>query len=89
MKKFACGMAATTLTVLGLTTTASAGTLAATKHDGRTRLPAVPAVLALVCGDDEVLTPFQMPIYDDEEGWFVVGWETVWYCIDEDLEPAG
>jgi hypothetical protein len=88
MKKLACGMAATVLTVLGLATTASAGTLAPTRSDGRARVPAVPTVLAGVCGADEVLTPFEMPIYDDE-GWFVVGWETVWYCVDEDLEPAG
>ncbi|MGH8606421.1 MAG: hypothetical protein ACREX9_03070 [Gammaproteobacteria bacterium] len=35
------------------------------------------------------LSPFDMPIYDDEEGLFVVGYETVWFCLPEDLEPAG
>lgn len=34
------------------------------------------------------LSPFEMPIYD-EAGLFVVGYETVWFCIPDDLEPAG
>ena len=29
-----------------------------------------------------------MPIYD-ADGLFVVGYETVWVCIPDDLEPAG
>ncbi len=33
-------------------------------------------------------TPFDMPIYDDE-GLFVVGYKTVWFCLPDDLEPAG
>lgn len=33
-------------------------------------------------------SPFDMPIYDDD-GLFVVGYETVWFCIPDDLEPAG
>lgn len=31
---------------------------------------------------------FDMPIYDDD-GLFVVGYETVWFCIDTTLPPAG
>jgi hypothetical protein len=34
------------------------------------------------------LSPFEMPIYDDD-GLFVIGYETVWLCIPDDLEPAG
>ena len=34
------------------------------------------------------LSPFEMPVYD-ENGLFVVGYETVWFCIPDDLEPAG
>ncbi len=39
------------------------------------------------CPEDTVLTPYEMPIYDNK-GIFVVGYETVWYCIPENLEPA-
>jgi hypothetical protein len=35
-----------------------------------------------------VATPFEMPVYD-EEGLFVVCYETVSVCIPVDLEPAG
>lgn len=40
------------------------------------------------CPPGTVPTAFPMPIYD-EEGLFVIGYETVWFCIDEDLEPQG
>ncbi len=40
------------------------------------------------CPDGYHLVPFQMPIYDSD-GLFVVGWETKWYCVPDDLEPAG
>jgi hypothetical protein len=40
------------------------------------------------CPAGSVLTPFDMPIYDDN-GLFVVGLETVWMCLPVDLEPAG
>lgn len=33
-------------------------------------------------------SPFEMPVYDDD-GLFVIGYETVWFCIPDDLEPAG
>jgi len=46
-----------------------------------------------VIGDYKIVCPagtfpsaFPMPIYD-ETGLWVVGYYTVWYCIDEDLEP--
>ncbi len=38
------------------------------------------------CPEGHHLSPFDMPIYD---GLFVVGYETVWFCIPDDLEPAG
>jgi hypothetical protein len=40
------------------------------------------------CPAGHHLSPFEMPIYDDD-GLFVVGYETVWFCIPDDLEPAG
>ena len=40
------------------------------------------------CPAGSVLTPFEMPVYDGN-GLFVVDYETVWFCIPEDLEPAG
>lgn len=40
------------------------------------------------CPDGTHLSPFDMPIYD-AKGLFVVGHETVWMCIPDDLEPAG
>lgn len=40
------------------------------------------------CASGTFLSPFQMPIYD-ENGLFVVGYKTVWFCIPNDLEPEG
>ncbi len=40
------------------------------------------------CAEGHHLSPFEMPIYDDD-GLFVIGHETVWVCIPDDLEPAG
>ncbi|MEO0536563.1 MAG: hypothetical protein AAF215_22125 [Cyanobacteria bacterium P01_A01_bin.123] len=40
------------------------------------------------CPEGTHLVMFDQPIYD-EEGLFVVGYEPVPYCIDDDLEPAG
>lgn len=40
------------------------------------------------CPKGTVASPFEMPIYD-KDGLFVVGFRTVWFCIPEDLEPAG
>lgn len=40
------------------------------------------------CPLGTVLTPYDMPIYD-VPGLFVIGYETVWFCLPEDLEPAG
>jgi hypothetical protein len=34
------------------------------------------------------LSPFDMPIYG-EDGFFVVGFKTVWMCLPEDVVPAG
>jgi len=44
--------------------------------------------LAAPCPKGTSLSPFEMPIYDDD-GLFVVGYQTVWFCIRDDLEPAG
>lgn len=44
--------------------------------------------LAIRCPDGTSLTPFEMPIYDDN-GLFVVRYETVWNCISDDNKPAG
>ncbi len=40
------------------------------------------------CPSGTFLSPFDMPIYD-EAGLFVVDYKTVWFCLPEDLEPAG
>jgi hypothetical protein len=40
------------------------------------------------CPEGYHLSPFEMPIYD-ADGRFVVGYETVRFCIPDDLEPAG
>jgi len=50
--------------------------------------PTIPPVLGARCPPGTVLSAFPMPIYDDD-GLFVIGYETVWYCLPEDLEPAG
>ena len=47
-----------------------------------------PTGLVARCPEGSALSPFPMPIYD-EDGLFVVGYKTVWYCLPEDLEPAG
>ena len=44
---------------------------------------------AIRCPAGTTLTPFEMPIYDDATGLWVVGHETVWYCISDDNIPAG
>jgi hypothetical protein len=43
-------------------------------------------VVGARCPEGTFLSPFEQPIY---EGLFVVGYETVWYCLPDDLEPAG
>ena len=48
-----------------------------------------PTKYAARCPLGTILTPYDMPIYDEETGLFVVGYETVWFCLPEDLEPAG
>ncbi|MGQ0678657.1 MAG: hypothetical protein ACT4OM_03200 [Actinomycetota bacterium] len=40
------------------------------------------------CPAGSTLMPFDKPIYDNK-GLFVIGYETVWFCIPDDLEPAG
>jgi len=41
-----------------------------------------------LCPGGTFASPFEQPIYDDE-GLFVVDYETVWYCLPNDLEPEG
>ncbi len=57
---------------------------------GTTRsLPPVSGPTGFInCGAGYHPSPFDMPIYD-EDGLFVVGYKTVWFCIPDDLEPAG
>ena len=43
---------------------------------------------AIFCPGGTVATAFDQPIYDDD-GLFVIGSETVWYCVPADLEPEG
>ena len=40
------------------------------------------------CPEDTVLTPYDMPIYD-EDGLFVIGYKKTWFCLPVDLEPEG
>ncbi|MEL6139449.1 MAG: hypothetical protein AAFQ61_04090 [Cyanobacteria bacterium J06626_23] len=40
------------------------------------------------CPEGTILVMFDMPIYDDD-GLFVIGFEPIPFCIDEDTEPAG
>lgn len=40
------------------------------------------------CPADTHPVPFDMPVYD-EDGLFVVGHYTVWFCIPDDYEPQG
>jgi hypothetical protein len=40
------------------------------------------------CPVGTVATAFEMPIYD-VPGLFVVGYETVWFCIDANTQPVG
>lgn len=54
----------------------------------RQRRHAGPTDLVARCPEGTFLSPFEMPIYDDA-GLFVVGYETVWFCLPDDLEPAG
>jgi hypothetical protein len=55
--------------------------------DARSAFPAATS-FAPRCPAGTVLTPFDMPIYD-EQGLFAIGFETVWVCLPADLEPAG
>lgn len=48
----------------------------------------VPPVIGSPCPEGTHLSPFDQPIYD-EAGLFVVGYETVWYCLPDNREPAG
>jgi len=43
---------------------------------------------AIRCPEGTFHSPFEMPIYDND-GLFVVGYETVWFCLPDDLEPEG
>jgi hypothetical protein len=62
--------------------------LKAKEGDGaRTAFPGATS-FAPRCPAGTVLSPFDMPIYD-EKGLFVIGFETVWVCLPADLEPAG
>ncbi|MPY91857.1 MAG: hypothetical protein GEV08_01995 [Acidimicrobiia bacterium] len=45
-------------------------------------------ILGARCPEGTFLSPFEEPVYDDD-GLFVVGYETTWYCLPEDLEPSG
>ena len=54
----------------------------------RTRTGERSDAYAVRCPDGYELQPFDMPIYD-EEGLFVIGHETVWFCIDPTAPPAG
>lgn len=40
------------------------------------------------CPSGTFLSPFEMPVYDNN-GLFVIDYKTVWFCIPNDLEPAG
>lgn len=52
-------------------------------------VPPVGGLKGLIsCPEGYHPSPFDMPIYD-EDGLFVIGHETVWICIPDDLEPAG
>jgi hypothetical protein len=44
---------------------------------------------AIRCPRGSTRTPFEMPIYDKATGLWVVGYETVWFCISDDNKPAG
>lgn len=54
---------------------------------GRTAHSAV-SLFGARCPVGSALSPFDMPIYDDD-GLFVVGFETIWVCLPANLEPAG
>lgn len=45
--------------------------------------------LVVVCPPGTTRVPFEMPIYDEETGLFVIGYETVYYCIPDNTQPAG
>lgn len=56
--------------------------------DAASGLPSIAPVYAVQCPDGTTMTSFEMPIYD-ARGLFVVGYETVWFCIDDGLTPTG
>lgn len=56
--------------------------------DRTTGTASIDPVYGIRCPEGTTLTPFEMPVYD-ERGLFVVDHETVWFCIDDDLTPAG
>jgi hypothetical protein len=58
-------------------------------EDGTARSFSVVNGLGGNCPAGTTLSPFEMPIYDDDKGYFVVGYETVWFCLPNDLEPEG
>lgn len=50
--------------------------------------PVIPPIIGARCPSGSHLSAFPMPIYDSD-GLFVIGYKTVWYCLPDDLEPAG
>ena len=51
-------------------------------------VPQGPDDIGSKCPEGTFLSPFEMPIYDSD-GKFVIGYETVYYCLPIGLEPAG
>ncbi len=88
--KFAAAALAGGLALVGMASTASAeGAPTAKKQPAPTVRRHVPPVFGTLCAPGTVATPFEMPIYDDATGLWVIGHETVWFCVPADLEPAG
>ena len=37
----------------------------------------------LDCPEGTILSSYEVPVYDPVEFWNIIGWETYWYCHDE------
>jgi hypothetical protein len=69
--------------------TPSSGTIAARTPAPTPAPSSGPSLAGPGCPEGEVLVMFDMPVYDEATGWFVVGSVPVPFCVDADLEPAG
>lgn len=76
------------LALVGIAGTASADGGPVAKRQPAPTVHQPGPVLGAACPTGTVHTPVEMPLYD-KAGMWVIGTHIVWFCLPEDLEPAG